>query len=340
MPRIADREEIEAIAQRIGAVFSIPSKSTNINFHLSASIGVAIYPDDAGSREDLLACADAAMYAAKEDGGSRVRFREPASGFAENGLTHDIAAGDTRDVGYLLCYQPIVDIATGQIIAAEALIRRIDPLHGLLAPERGWSIAHDEAGRRALDRYVLREATAQARVWEQAGNPLRVDVNLAAYDLREIEALVADEGLGAAAGHLRIELGSERFAEQETERVTAFVARCTELGIGFALDGFDGGLGTLPSLAHLPIEALKLERSLVDAIGSNRTTRAVIEGTIIVARSLGWTVIAKGVETTMQQEVLVSLGCSAIQGFLVAHPMNAADFGTWLRERRFVETQR
>ncbi|MDQ2909276.1 MAG: diguanylate cyclase [Candidatus Eremiobacteraeota bacterium] len=338
MPRIADREEIEAIAQRIAAVLQYPFEIDDHQFRLSASIGVAIYPDDAASREDLLACADAAMYAAKEDGGSRVRFRDAAGGFAE-GSPPAAITGEVRDAGYLLCYQPIVEVSSGRVIAAEALIRRIDPLHGLLAPERGWSIAHDETGRRALDRYVLREATAQARAWEEAGTPLRLDVNLAAYDAGEIDDLVADETLGAGLGRLRIELVPALFGGEDAERVTGFVTRCAAYGIGFALDGFDGGLGTLPSLAHLPIEVLKLERSLVEGVAASRTTRAVVEGTIIVARSLGWTVIAKGVETATQQEALVSLGCNAIQGFFVAHPMTAADFGTWLRERRFVETQ-
>jgi len=339
MPRISGREEIEAIAQRIGATLQHPFGVDDHDFSLSASIGVAVYPDDAGSREDLLACADAAMYAAKEDGGSRVRFRDEAGGFTQTTADDGEPAGAAPHAGYLLCYQPILDVTSGRIVAAEALIRRIDPLHGLLAPERGWSIAHDETGRRALDRYVLHEATAQARAWQQAGTPLRIDVNLAAYDEREIDALLADETLASDVRRLRIELGPDQFAGDDAERVTAFAAHCAAFGIGFALDGFDGGLGTLPSLAHLPIEALKLERPLVDEVGTSRTTRAVVEGTVIVARSLGWTVIAKGVETAAQQDALVTLGCNAIQGFFVAHPMTATDFGTWLRERRFVEAQ-
>jgi EAL domain-containing protein (putative c-di-GMP-specific phosphodiesterase class I) len=99
------------------------------------------------------------------------------------------------------------------------------------------------------------------------------------------------------------------------------------------LDGFDGGLTALPALAHLPIEALKLDRPLVETISVSRTARAIVEGSIVVARSLGWSVIAKGVETAMQHDALVSAGCDALQGFYVAHPMTATDFGVWLRER-------
>lgn len=339
MPHIADRTDIESIAQRIGAVLTFPFGVDTYRFSLSASIGVAIFPDDAADREDLLACADAAMYAAKSDGGSRVRFGDEGHNDVR-AIGSATFAGETHDVGYILCYQPILDVAAGRVLAAEALIRRIHPVHGLLAPERGWSIASDEIGRRALDRWVLREAATQARAWQLAGTPIRIDVNLAAFDQREIDELLADEALAHDARRLRIELAPVQFGESERkDEIAGFVAHCAQNGIGFALDGFDGSLGTLASLSHLPIDAVKLERSLVENIQGNGTTRAVVEGTLIVAKSLGWSVIAKGVETATQQEALVTLGCDGIQGFFVAHPMTALDFGTWLRERRLVGQQ-
>jgi diguanylate cyclase (GGDEF)-like protein len=339
MPRVVNRTEIESIAQRIAGVLTFPFGVDDYRFSLSASIGVAIYPDDAASRDDLLACADAAMYAAKDDGGSRVRFRDAVGGF-ENGVLEEpsgAVGGDRREAGYLLCYQPILELATGRVTSVEALIRRIHPLHGLLAPERGWSIARDENGRRALDRWVLREAATQARAWAAAGIPVRIDVNLAAFDLREIDALLEDPELAQDARRLRIELAPEQFADgEQAAKILGFVQHCAQNGIGLALDGFDGGLGTLSSLASLPIDAIKLDRPLIEGVGSSRTSRAVVEGSIIVAKSLGWTVIAKGVENGAQQDALVALGCDAVQGFFIAHPMTAVDLGTWLRERRYV----
>jgi diguanylate cyclase (GGDEF)-like protein len=338
MPRVVNRTEIESIAQRIAGVLTFPFGVEDYRFSLSASIGVAIYPDDAADRDDLLACADAAMYAAKDDGGSRVRFRDAVGGF-ENGIVEATNAlgGERREAGYLLCYQPILELATGRISSVEALIRRVHPLHGLLAPERGWSIARDENGRRALDRWVLREAATQARSWAAAGIPVRIDVNLAAFDLREIDALLEDPELAQDARRLRIELAPEQFADSEqAAKILGFVQHCAQNGIGLALDGFDGGLGTLASLASLPIDAIKLDRPLIEGVGSSRTSRAVVEGSIIVAKSLGWSVIAKGVENGAQQDALVALGCDAVQGFFIAHPMTAVDLGTWLRERRYV----
>ena len=334
IPTIADRSEIESIAQRIGGVLSFPFGVDGYRFSLSASIGVAVYPEDATSRDDLLGCADAAMYAAKDDGGSRVRFRDTTDPFQDASFAARSAlAGEPRDVGYLLCYQPIVELRSGRVTAAEALIRRIHPVHGLLAPERGWSIAHDEAGRRALDRWVLREASAQARAWHLAGTPINVDVNLAAFDPEEIDALLSGEEAAADARRLRVEISAARFVEPGADRIGRFVEHCAANGIGLVLDGFEGGLGGIAALSALPIDALKLERSLVEGITVSRTTRAIVEGSIIVARSLGWSVVAKGAETSAQYDALVSLGCDAVQGFYVAHPMTAADFGTWLHDR-------
>ena len=340
MPQVKDREEIESIAHRIGGVLTYPFLVDEYRFSLSASIGVAVYPEDAPNRDDLLACADAAMYSAKDDGGSRVRFRDATGGFEEPLSAAAATESEAREAGYLLCYQPIVEITTGRVLAAEALIRRIHPLHGLLAPERGLSIARDDAGRRALDRWVLREAATQARTWEQAGSPVRIDVNLAAFEFAAIEQLLADEALAGQAANLRVEVTRDRFSKpEEAEQLAAFIENCAKRGIAFALDGFDGSLAALSSLAHLPIETVKMEPALADKLTGSRTARAIVEGTILVAKSLGWSVIAKGVESAAQYEALATLGCDGVQGFYVAHPMTAVDFGTWLRERTFIGRQ-
>ncbi len=333
IPQIDDRVELEAIAQRIGGVLTYPFAIDECQFALSASIGVAVYPDDGGGREELLASADAAMYVAKGAGGSRVRFRD----VSRTPSLAKIAPPQEPDaLGFVLCYQPILDAASGRVTSAEALVRRVHPTQGLLAPDRGWSIAQDVAGRRALDRYVLREATAQAAAWQRMGMPIRIDVNLAAYDVRDIEELLGDEALGGDARRLRVEIGASHFTRDDAALLPELVARGAARGVAFSLDGFDGSLATLASLAEFPIEAIKLDRPLVEAALQSRPMRAVVEGTMIVARSLGWRVIAKGVETQSQLDALVALGCDGIQGFFVARPMTAEEFGAWLGERRYV----
>jgi len=335
LPHVADREAIESIAQRIETVLSFPFAVRDYRFSLSASIGVAIYPDDATGRDDLLACADAAMYAAKDDGGSRLRFRESNGAFTDRALGPVAAlTGGRHDAEYQLCFQPILDLRTGRVTSAEALIRRIHPEHGLLAPERGWSLARDEEGRRLLDRWVLREAAAQAKAWHHAGMSLRLDVNLAAFDYRDIDELLADDGLAADVRRLRVEIAAEQIADPaRQEQLAAFVEHCAASGIGFALDGFDGGYGMIAALSNLPIDAVKLDRPLVESVMASRTSRAVVQGTILVAKSLGWRVIGKGVENAAQRDGLLALECDEIQGFFVARPMIAADFGAWYAAR-------
>jgi diguanylate cyclase (GGDEF)-like protein len=334
MTHVSQRHQIESIAQRIGSVLTAPFAVGEHRFSLAASIGVAIYPDDAATRDELLAIADAAMYRAKEQGGARIRFRE--AGWTSEASVGGVAPGylstEPYEHGFLLAYQPVVDVRTQRVVAAEALVRRVHPVHGLLAPEHGWSIARDEPGRRDLDRWVLREATAQARAWAMGGADFSVDVNLAAYDPREIETLFSDENAASDLHRLRIEMSASQFQSQSPES-QAFVERCLTSGIAFVLDRFDGGFGSLQSLAHLPVRALKLDRTLVESATANHTSRALVEGTVVVAKSLGWQVIAKGVETAMQQDLLVSLGVDGVQGFHIAHPMTAIDFGLWLRER-------
>jgi diguanylate cyclase (GGDEF)-like protein len=334
MSHIKTRGQIESIAQRIGGVLTSPFTVGEHRFSLAASIGVAIYPDDAATRDELLAIADAAMYQAKEQGGARIRFRdgEWTTQASVGGVAPAYLTTEPVDSGYLLAYQPILDVHRSRVVGAEALVRRVHPVHGLLAPEHGWSIARDEAGRRDLDRWVLREATSQARAWSHLGEDLRVDVNLAAYDPREIETLFSDENLTTDLERLRIEMSTAQFAAEPSPEFAAFIERCVISGMSFVLDRFDGGFASLQSLAYLPVQAVKLDRALVESITTSATSRALVEGTVVVARSLGWQVIAKGVETAAQQELLVSLGVDGVQGYHIAHPMTAIDFGTWLRD--------
>ncbi|MBC5811298.1 MAG: EAL domain-containing protein [Candidatus Eremiobacteraeota bacterium] len=336
MSHVASREQIESIAQRIGAVLTQPFTVGDQRFTLSASIGVAVYPDDAQTRGDLLAAADAAMYRAKEQGGARIRFGDGdwTTEASVGGMAPADLTSEPRDIGYLLAYQPIVDARDGRITGAEALIRRVHPLHGLLAPEHGWSISRDEDARRALDRWVLREAASQAHSWAAGGADLRVDVNLAAYDPREIETLFGDEGLSGDLARLRIEISAAQFAGGDTAEFVAFVERCVTSGMSFALDEFDAGLASLQSLAALPVRAIKLARGLTEHVAESRTAQALVQATVVVAKSLGWSVVAKGVETQAQQEALVSLGVDGVQGFHIAHPMTAIDFAAWLRDRQ------
>jgi diguanylate cyclase (GGDEF)-like protein len=336
LPQVSAREEIEQVAQRIGQVLAFPFVVDHYRFALSASIGVAIYPNDASTRDSLLACADAAMYSAKEAGRARIHFHDELS--ADELAAPALGRGgelsfDPFDIGYLLCYQPVLDFKTDGVLSAEALIRRVHPYHGLLAPERILTSVRDAAARRALDRWVIREAATQTRAWHIAGKSLRVEVNLASFDPGEFEELLADETHTIDFSRICLEVPAH-LLRGDGVALMRFLELCRSRRITISLDNFEGGLGLMQALAPYPIETLKLERNLVESLTQSRTAQAVVEGTVLVARALGWRVIAKGVETAAQREMLAALGCDGIQGFIVAHPMTALDFGNWLNLHR------
>ena len=336
LPQVTAREEIEQVAQRIGQVLAFPFVIEHYRFALSASIGVAIYPNDASTRDELLACADAAMYSAKEAGRARVHFHDELS--ADELATPALGrqgelSFDPFDIGYLLCYQPVLDFASNTVLSAEALIRRVHPYHGLLAPERILTSVRDKAARRALDRWVMREAATQTRAWHIAGKTLRVEVNLASFDPGEFEELLADDTHTIDFSHVCLEIPAPLLRGDEAA-LSRFLELCRSRRITISLDNFDGGLSLLQALAPYPIDSVKLDRPLVESLTQSRTAQAVVEGTVLVARSLGWRVIAKGVETAAQREMLAALGCDGVQGFIVAHPMTALDFGNWLNLHR------
>ncbi len=336
LPQVTAREEIEQVAQRIGQVLAFPFVVEHYRFALSASIGVAIYPNDSSTRDELLACADAAMYSAKEAGRARVHFHDELSAdeLATPALgRHGELSFDPFDIGYLLCYQPVLDFASNTVLSAEALIRRVHPYHGLLAPERILTSVRDKAARRALDRWVVREAATQTRAWHLAGKTLRVEVNLASFDPGEFEELLADDTHTIDFSHVCLEIPAPLLRGDETA-LSRFLELCRSRRITISLDNFDGGLGLMQALAPYPIDSVKLDRPLVESLTQSRTAQAVVEGTVLVARSLGWRVIAKGVETAAQREMLAALGCDGVQGFIVAHPMTALDFGNWLNLHR------
>jgi diguanylate cyclase (GGDEF)-like protein len=335
LPQVGAREDIDQVAQRIGQVMAPPFVVGRYRFALSVSAGVAIYPNDASTRDDLLACADAAMYSAKEAGRARIYFHdehvealdEPLAGrWGERPF-------DPFDGGYLLCYQPMLDFQTNGIQGVEALIRRVHPYHGPLAPERVLTTARDEATRCALDRWVLQETASQTRAWCSAGTPLRVDVNLASLAAEELEELLAGDAFARDCSHVSLQVRAPLLCG-DAAASARFLEICRLRRIALSLDDFDGGLGLLRALEPFPIEAVKLDRTLVESVAQSRTARAIVEGTVLVARALGWRVIAKGVETAAQCEMLAALGCDGIQGVLVAHPMTALDFGHWLNLRR------
>jgi EAL domain-containing protein (putative c-di-GMP-specific phosphodiesterase class I) len=253
-----------------------------------------------------------------------------------------------RDNELVLYYQPIVEIESGEVRRAEALLRWRDPEHGLMLPAGFIPHAEESGLGHAVGHWVLEAACKQACAWHEAGLPLTVSVNLSASQLRDA-AMVADlkevmANAGCEPSWLHFEI-TETSMVRDVESASVVLAKLRALGVRVAIDDFGTGFSSLSHLRHLPVDTLKIDKVFVADIGAevpaSRTRAAETTGgaaiaaaVIGLARGLGLDVVAEGVEKRSQLNFLAKLGCNACQGYLLCPPLPAADFEKWLRERR------
>ncbi|MFP5402580.1 MAG: EAL domain-containing protein [Gammaproteobacteria bacterium] len=298
---------------------------------VSASIGVSLYPDDGDSATGLIQHADAALYQAKARGRDSFCFYSSALTAAvsehmqmEMGLRRALERGEL-----LIHYQPLVSLAGGPV-GAEALLRWQPPGEGLVRPDRFIPLAEETGLIVPIGAWVLREACRQARAWLDAGLELgTVSVNLSVrqFHERNLVALVADvlRETGLPADRLELEI-TESALMDDVEQAVQTLHMLRALGVALAVDDFGRGYSSLAYLKRFPIGKLKVDQSFVRGIATDDSDRAIVTATIAMARSLGFTTTAEGVETEAQLEILRALGCSAYQGYLFSRPVEAVDF--------------
>jgi diguanylate cyclase (GGDEF)-like protein/PAS domain S-box-containing protein len=326
-----------AVLDRLLLEISAPYHLCGHCLQLSASIGVAIYPLDDGDPDTILRHADQAMYQAKQAGRNRYQLfdteRDQALGRhrAElEELRRALATGEFR-----LHFQPKVNIRTGRVIGAEALIRWQHPQRGLLSPGDFLpAIASTELGE-ALDNWVIGEALRQMGQWAEQGLTLPVSVNISPDNLqrpgfadRLASCLAAQQRVPASLLELEV---LESAALSDMEHVLGVINACHRLGVTFALDDFGTGYSCLAYLRRLPVDGLKIDQSFVQDMLDDSNDLAIVEGVISLAQVFQHRVIAEGVETTEHAVMLMRLGCDLVQGYGIARPMPAADVGDWVR---------
>ena len=333
-------DAVETVAEKILHCLGKPFEVEGNVLVTSLSIGIAVYPDDGRDFDTLLKKADTAMYQAKEAGRNTFRFyAEQMNIDASDHLKMRAGLRQALENDeFALHYQPQIDLATGDIIGAEALLRWSNPELGMVPPGRFIPVAEDSGLIVPIGEWVLHEACRQAAAWRASGLPdLVVAVNLSSVQFKrgELETSViralAESGLDPAL--LELEL-TESILIQDTEKVLDTVTRLKSLGVKLSIDDFGTGYSSLSYLKRFAVDKLKIDQSFIRNMLSEPSDAAIVRAIIQMARSLSLKTIAEGVEDETMLESLRVHQCDEVQGYYFARPMPADDFSRYLSGER------
>ena len=326
-------DDATKLAARLQESLGRPVTMTEQETSVTCSIGIAMYPEH-GALSALIAHADAAMREAKSTGGAAHCLFEPrmvTSSRDQASLLLDLRRAMARGQ-FELFYQPKIDAPSGEITGAEALVRWHHPKRGLISPEVFVPMAERFGLIGPLGLWVIDEACRQAALWRDEGLRMRVAINLSPYQLRDPE--LAGHIAAALKKHrvnpklLTCEI-TESVAMQDSAATMSFFAALAAVGVHISIDDFGTGYSSLSYLRKLPAEELKIDRSFVLDLESSSDARAVVDAVVKLGQALHLKVVAEGVETDAQYQILRGLGCNELQGYLFAKPMTAKALGLW-----------
>jgi diguanylate cyclase (GGDEF)-like protein len=337
LPTVDDAQAALAVAEKLRRALRTPFVLAGITLDLEASVGVALYPEHGADVETLLQRADVAMYLAKEDHSGCELYAQERDEYSPARLA---LAADLRraiDQGELvLYYQPQAELGTGEVVGVEALVRWRHPERGLVSPDEFIPLAERTGLIHDLTLSVLESALRQLHLWQQDGLELVVSVNLSARDLLDLELpeTIARllEGYEISAERLRLEI-TESVILADPMRARVVLGRLNAMGIELAIDDFGSGYSSLAYLKRLPVNEIKIDRSFVLNMERDDNDAAIVRSTIELARNLGLTVVAEGVENEETWRDLAGLRCDLAQGYYLSRPIPAEAVPTWLAER-------
>lgn len=339
LPNISSPEDCAKVAQRIAKQLTEPFLLNGHELYVTTSIGIALYPHDGDDMAVLLQNADAAMYRAKEQGRNTYQFytqslsTEVSQRLQLESYLHHAQAREELD----LHYQPQVDLATGNVVQMEALLRWRHSHLGLVSPPAFIPLAEETGLIIPIGEWVLRTACAQARTWQrQMGCPIRIAVNLSARQLQHpgLVAYVASvlQETGLPAQDLELEI-TETAAMTDVEASIRRLLALRRLGVRISMDDFGTGYSCLSYLKQLPLNGLKIDRAFIKDLPANAADQAMVQAITAMAQGLGLSVVAEGVETREQMTFLRRYHCHAMQGYLLGRPLPAAEASHYLTHR-------
>jgi diguanylate cyclase (GGDEF)-like protein/PAS domain S-box-containing protein len=339
VPGIVAPEDAAHVAGKVIEVIGEPLTLAGHVLHTSPSIGIGVFPTDGLDADALMKNADTAMYYAKQDGRNAYHFFTAAMNAAatERLLLETQLRGAIGRNELHLAYQPQVQLSTGGIIGVEALARWNHPERGPITPDKFIPVAEETGMIIPLGAWVLEEACRQAVLWDAQGlPPLRMAVNLSTYQFRDRDLVRHIDDIlhrtGLPADRLELEI-TESAMMKNTGQAEEVLRSLGSRGIHLAIDDFGTGYSSLAYLSRFPLDRLKIDRSFVTDLEQDANNIAITEGIIMLARSLGLAVIAEGIETPTQLDILKNFGCGEGQGYLFGRPMLAEELGNLLRLR-------
>jgi diguanylate cyclase len=311
-----------SFAKRLLAEICKPIEWKGNNLYVGSSVGIAVYPTDSRSADDLLAQADVAMYRAKHSGGETICFYDSSMDQAareRNALAIDMRTG-LLDGQFELYYQQQNDTFSGEVVSFEALLRWNHPVRGLVSPADFIPIAERTGLIGELGEWVLRTACSEAATWK---NPLGIAVNVAAQQLSDpmlphrVRQILDETGLDPARLELEI---TETGIIADQGRALQVVRHLKSMGVKIAMDDYGTGYSSLSTLMTFPFDKIKIDRTFIDGLTPNSQSAAIVRSTLILADSLNIPVLAEGVETHAHIDFLRSEGCGQVQGYLFGRP--------------------
>ncbi len=335
---IDSQAHCERVMQRIHERLSEPYAIEDMNFSLSASSGITLYPQDDADIDTLLRHADSAMYQSKLKGRNRYSFFDVSKDIqisSHHKQLNKMSEAFERQE-FCLYYQPKVDMQSGHILGAEALIRWLNPKQGLIPPIEFLPYLDGTDMEIQIGNWVLEQAWKQLKTWSAHGHSLEVSVNISSHHLqwpgfyqhlKEMLALQPE----IDAGSLQLEI-LESNVLGDVHKIRQIIKKCRdELGISVALDDFGTGYSSLTHLRRLPVNMIKIDRTFVRDMLEDENDLAIIEGIIGLAKAFKRDVIAEGVESIEHGKRLIQMGCMKAQGFVIDKPMPADDFIDWVK---------